>query len=160
MVPADVTGMVVSEELFGAARWAERHEVPLSWLADQLELRAILVQPETNELFYLRGQFGEYRALPPIWTFTDEGFTASPAAGWYPKPTVTRFGPSIFLSNPMVICAPFNRLAYAENNGPHRDWNGPLHWLSAGAGYVQAHFIGDMLQVIKRDFEPTRGRMA
>jgi len=64
-----------------------------------------------------------------------------------------------------VICAPFNRLAYTTDSGPHADWGGPERWLEASNGasdrqQVRADTIGDMLQVIYRDFLVTRGRMA
>jgi len=162
VIPRVATLAIVEEECKGAATWAERHSVPLSWLPETLQLRATLRQPQTDESFYLIGVFQDYRAMAPAWWFTDEKWTSPPEARLFPKPTPTPFGSSIFLlhSHGPVICIPFNRLAYASHQGPHSDWNAPDNWLNAGRQHAQADYIGDMLGVIHRDFVHTRGRMA
>jgi hypothetical protein len=162
LIPAEHARIIVEQELEGARGWSERHGVPLEWFSDELLLRATLVQPETNSAFVLRATFGEYRALPPEWTFSDEdGKTAGRFAD-FPKGVQTRFGASIFISHNQtaVICVPFNRLAYTDRGGPHGDWGGPANWLNAGPNQIHADTIGDMLQAIYRDFLCTRGRMA
>ena len=58
-----------------------------------------------------------------------------------------------------IICAPFNRLAYATHDGPHSNWGDAAQWMTAGPGYVYAVTIGDMLQLILRDFSLSKGRM-
>lgn len=160
MIPRASTVAIVTSELKGAHAWAGRHEVPLSWSSEKLQLEAILTQPETNEVFYLLGQFDNYREIAPAWSFSDKAALESPAVQFYPKVITPPFGGPIFIiSKTPVICVPFNRLAYAAHDGPHGDWGGPENWLSAGSGYVKADHIGDMLNVIHRDFIHTRGRM-
>lgn len=162
MAPRDDTLLYVKDELPGAQAWAERHRAPLVWAEEVLELRVTLTQPETKQPFYLRGRFDEYRELPPEWTFTDSAWTAATAFALFPNLAQTPYGSPLFIranSGP-VICAPFNRLAYAAHGGPHRDWT-LAAWLAAGhESQVKAHCIGDMLQIIYRDVLLSRGRMA
>jgi hypothetical protein len=163
MIPAADTRLILEDEIQGAGRWAQRHCIDLVWLPDQLELRVILVQLGTKELFYLVGRFQNYRALPPIWACMSkayEGGVNEPRN--FPKPLPgSRFGSSIFIEHAggSVICAPFNRLAYQESGGPHADWGASAAWLTAGGTYVRATTVGDMLQAIHRDFRLTQGRM-
>lgn len=163
MIPRHQTLLHIESELGGARAWAARHNVPLVWLPEQLELRVTFVQPETAEPFYLRGRVENYREVPPAWTFTDSQWTAEAQRQYFPRPApVARGIASIFHPQP-VICAPFNRLAYRYDNvaGPHSDWGGPANWLNAGAStQVRAEYIGDMLSVMHAHFAVTRGRMA
>lgn len=161
MIPRNHTLIYIEEELLGAQAWAERHHVPLLWAEEGLELRATLTQPETQEMFYLLGRFDDYREVAPSWTFTDSEWTAAPRQQHFPRPGhLPAGGASVFHTQP-VICAPFNRLAYKEHQGPHQDWGGPANWLTAGQpNEVKAYFIGDMLAVIQRHFAVSRGRMA
>jgi hypothetical protein len=155
------TLLYLDDELPGAQAWAERRHAPLTWVPEILELRATLMQPETRELFYLRGRFDEYRELPPMWTFTDKEWTAAPVLALFPKVSSTPYGSPLFITSTHgpVICAPFNRLAYAAHGGPHADWT-LAAWLTAGAtGQVRADSVGDMLSIIYRDFMLVRGRM-
>lgn len=154
--------LYLEDELPGARAWAERRDAPLTWVPDLLELRVALSQPETRDLFYLQGRFDGYRELPPTWSFTDVAWTAPASLSLFPKVSSTPYGSPLFImatSGP-VICAPFNRLAYAVHGGPHGDWT-LAAWLAAGqAGQVRADCIGDMLSIIHRDFMLSRGRMA
>lgn len=161
MVPHAHTLIFVEEELPGAQAWAKRRSVPIVWIPAQLELRMTLSQPETKELFHLRGQLDNYREVPPAWVFTDETWKAEPRLQLYPKPaSQSPYGASVFHTKP-VICAPFNRLAYKEHEGPHADWGGPASWLTAGRPTeVKALCLGDMLSVIYEHFLFSRGRMA
>jgi len=168
IIPASETRIIIEPEIYGAQAWAERHGVIFAWIAEMLELRTTLVQPGGSINFYLRGRFDNYRAVAPEWTFTDATWVALGRLTDFPKP-ITQPPPrtaSIFLNfqNRGVICAPFNRLAYASGSGPHQDWGGPEQWLVASnkastAGQVRADTVGDMLQVIRRDFLRTSGRM-
>lgn len=160
MIPREHTLIHLEDELPGARCWAERHDVPFLWVPESLEVRATFVQPETNEVFYLRGRFDNYREIAPAWTFTDAAWTAEPRQQLFPRPGQTPYGASVFHGNP-VICVPFNRLAYKEHRGPHDDWGGPANWLTAGRpNEVKAHYLGDMLGVIYQHFLFSRGRMA
>jgi hypothetical protein len=160
VVPRETTIIILEDELPGAQAWAGRHGVPLRWLPESLEVRVTLTQPETNEPFYLRGRFDDYRQLAPAWVFTDAGWAAEPRPQLFPRPGQSPYGASV-LHSASVICAPFNRLAYKEHRGPHDDWGGPANWLTAGrANEVTARHLGDMLQAIFRDLMYSRGRMA
>ena len=162
MISGEHSKIIVQHELEGALGWAERHGVQIEWLPDQLWLHVTLRQPETDQLFFLRGKVDEYRALPPEWTFTDERWETAGRAVDFPEGVQGRFGAPMFILHDQkaVICAPFNRLAYSELAGPHSDWGGPANWLNAGASQVHAETIGDMLQAMYRDFLLSRSRMA
>jgi hypothetical protein len=162
LIPAEHTRIIVEQEFEGACSWAERHGVRVEWLPENLIVQGALVQPETNTTFFLRGSFGDYRALPPEWTFTDDKWQTAGRPVDFPRSVQTRFGASIFImhNQTAVICVPFNRLAYTDQGGPHGDWGGPPNWLNAGLSQIHAETIGDMLQAIHRDFIQTRERMA
>jgi hypothetical protein len=161
MVPAEETRIIIESEFVGAQAWAGRHGLSLTWLSEDLELRLPLIQAVTQTEFYLRGHFDNYRAVAPEWTFTDPAWKEVGRLCDAPKPAPTQFGASIFIQhvNRAVICVPFNRLAYSENTGPHKDWGAASKWMEAAPQFVQAVTMGDMLQVICRDFFVTRGRM-
>jgi hypothetical protein len=176
-VPADETRIVIDPEIRGARAWAERHDITLTWLPENLEVRVTFRQLSTGESFYLRGRFPGYRAIAPEWTFSDESWIRCGRLQDAPNPAATQFGASIFISHEnlqlsipkhAVICVPFNRLAYTDASGPHADWGGPAQWMEvsrsspapgAAPGPVRAETVGDMLQVIYRDFSRTAGRM-
>ena len=169
LIPTGETRVVIEPEIRGAQAWAERRGIVCTWIAEALELRVLLVQSAESTTFYLRGRFDNYRALAPEWTFTDCTWTIAGKLSEFPKP-ITVPPPvtaSIFLNfnGKGVICAPFNRLAYASGSGPHQDWGGPEQWLQASDKtsankQVRADTVGDMLQVLRRDFLLTRGRVA
>lgn len=128
---------------------------------EQLLIRVVLVQPETGEQFYLEGDFNDYRALPPIFTFSSAPWNRSNQRCDYPKPTDSNpfGGSSIFHPHP-CICVNFNRNAYSVNGGPHNDWNYE-RWLTAVTigNSVRASNIPDMFSVIYTRFVYTRGRL-
>jgi len=149
---------LVEEELLGCKAWAERNGVALDWLSPELVLRVTLIQPASSEKFYLAGEFGGYKALPPAWEFYDAEWKECGLKHLYPAAAGPPGKGSIFHTKP-VICAPFNRLAYKEHGGPHEDWGGASQWLNAGKNYIQAHTIGDMLAAVVRDLAYGSGRM-
>ena len=142
--------------------WAERKHIDMDTrLLTKRIIRVVLVQETTSEQFFLQGNFDDYKELPPIWDWWDEGWSKNDGLYLNPKPQGTPFGSSIFLNhnNKGIICTHFNRLAYSIYDGPHSDWGGPIQWVTAGPKYVHAVTIGDMLQSILRDFSFTKGRM-
>jgi hypothetical protein len=146
--PRDVTIAVVEEELPAAHAHAGRHGWRLAWLPNDLLLHADGTHPADKSRMRLQGNLADYRALPPIWTCyeLDANGTAKPR---FPKGgSVPGVGASMFI-DPGVICAPFNRLAYAtpEYQGPHGNWGGPAKWLDV-RGYVRATCLGEMLAQI------------
>ena len=158
MIPPDTTRDIVEEELEGARAWADRHDIPLEWCPEQLEVRVVILQPKTEKKFWLKGDVEGYDVVPPAWEFCNSEWEKCSASEHFPDPSSTPFGSSIFLGR-CVICAPFNRLAFEENDGPH-DWGGASQWRNVADGHVQAESIGDMLQVIRRDLRHTTGTVA
>jgi hypothetical protein len=163
VIPAGSSRIIVEADLEAAEQWARRHQVDLAWFPEKLQLNAKLTQRATTEAFYLRGQFDDFRALPPAWTFTASDFASGvDEYRYFPKPGEGRFGASIFIDHGghAVICTPFNRLAYAQYRGPHSNWPDASKWMDAGdKESVRAHTVPDMLQVIFRDFNLSCGRM-
>ncbi len=158
MIPDEITIQLVEHELEGARAWGNRKGISFIWLPKDLLIRITMVQPSTEESFFLQGDIKKYKAVPPAWTFRNSDWCGEFEKKNYPAPSQTPWGSSIFHGKP-VLCTPFNRLAYGENNGPHSDWGGATNWLSAGGNHIKAYTIGDMLQAIRRDFLLTKGRM-
>lgn len=160
MLPARLTRQRVEEELASASEFVRRHGLDLDWSPDELRLRVgPFRQPGTAETFALVGEFAGYRAVPPAWDFEDPDTHQLGTLAAYPKPAGGGPVGSIFHSKP-TICAPFNRLAYADGSGPHAgDWGSSTGWLTAGAGYVKATTVGDMIAVIDLHMTWTSGRM-
>ena len=161
MVPKETTAAIVEHELGGARAWAERVGARLEWKADALHLHAIIPRAGADDCFYIVGQFENYREVPPAWSFAESDWRVTGAPSAAPKPRQTPFGSCIFIQHgtpPRPVIAPFNRLAYAEERGPHSDWGGPAQWLNYRSG-VFAPTIGDMLAAMRRDIVATEGRM-
>lgn len=158
MTHHEVTRAVVEEELDPAWEWATRAGVGLEWLQENLELRAILNQPKTGARFYLLGRCDEYRLLPPIWDFRDSSWAGESARQNFPGPGAPPGIGSIFHSNG-VICAPFNRLAYAGYSGLHSDWGAAQNWVHVAPGHVRADTIADMLATIQLHLNYSTGRL-
>ena len=162
MLPDRVTAAALASELEVACAWAEREQVQLDCSLPEKLLRAVLVRDDSPERFYLQGRFDGYKALPPIWEWCDANWANAGDRRLSPNAVPTSHGSSMFLDHrgTAVICAPFNRLAYAANDGPHRDWGELTHWMTVRRGVVYAVEVGDMLHTIARDFRYTSGRMA
>ena len=89
-----------------------------------------------------------YRAIPPAWQFLDPETHELPTAV-FPQPgSHPMIQGSIFHGN-KVICAPWNRLAFQENGGPHGDWGALTNWTSAAPSYTRADTLADMLSQIE-----------
>jgi hypothetical protein len=100
----------------------------------------------------------DYKALPPAWHVLVPGTDHDAGPEDFPRPA----GTSIFHSN-LVLCAPWNRLAYRSVNpqGPHGDdWGGPEGWLSVSSQWTTAHTLGDMLAAIDVFLQKSPGMMA
>ena len=162
MLPSAVTDAAIENELPGALAWAQRRRIALDTrLLRERIIRAVLVQQDEGEKFYLQGSFDDYKELPPIWDWCDESWSNTGALHLSPRVDNSPFGSSMFIQHNSrgIICAPFNRLAYATHDGPHSNWGDAAQWMTAGPGYVYAVTIGDMLQLILRDFSLSKGRM-
>ncbi|MBI5434906.1 MAG: hypothetical protein HZA52_18885 [Planctomycetes bacterium] len=129
----------------------------LDWLPEALQLRATFRQPATDEPFYLLGEFANYRAHPPGWEFWDAEWATRRAPNAYPKSNGGPYG-SVFHTN-RIVCAHFNRFAYATESALHPDWVDLAQWITVAPGTVRAITVGDMLAVFHRDIQCSSGRM-
>ncbi len=166
LVPHATSVAIVEEELAAASAWAERHELSLDADPEALHLELALAGPSRNgngsdaEDYLLLGDFDDYRAIPPAWRFVgpctkDEiGSPAFPAGG-----TELPF-PATVLHPNAVICAHFNRLAYAAHNGPHPEWSDLGNWQNVREAETLALTIAAMLDRIWREVVHSAGRMA
>lgn len=154
-VPAETTRAILEDEAQAAQAWAARHGWTLEVHLDALTVTAAVTHPVDGiGRFHLWGDCSGYRAVPPAWTFVEPD---SQTTTKHAFPARSR-GATIFHQNP-VICAPFNRLAYKEYNGPHANWSGPSNWMNI-TGHVRATTIADMLNVINLHLQHSPGRMA
>jgi hypothetical protein len=163
-LPEDVVRAHVADEMSAAGAWAARQHHELAFDADALTLRLPLLgkQPAAGaaERYLLTGAFDGYRAVPPAWRFVHPDTGEDIGQAGYPandggEPT------SIFLAHERgVICAHFNRLAFAKHSGPHGDWGDETNWLNAASGYTRAETIADMLARIELGVRSSTARMA
>lgn len=159
MLPVETTLAILSDEVCATIAWTERHGVLAEWIPESLQIRAVFVQPGTEERFFARGLFDGYKARPPEWRFTDSNWNASSQPSLYPLVSKPPFNASMFIKHGSgcVVCAHFNRLAYA--GGPHAEWD--IHnWVNAAPGYVRGETMPDMLSALYRDFLYSSGRMS
>lgn len=148
-----ITEAVMADELPAMTAWAERNGWRLTYDPDALRGRAEVEHPHvTGRIIIFRFEVTGYpNEQPPAWWCGGDGTSVSTDRADYPRPA--QIPPpglpngSIFHPNP-VICAPWNRLAYAEHGGPHADWAALAAWKTYGAGSTQAHTIADMLSAL------------
>jgi|SRR5580700_2466886 hypothetical protein len=160
----DRTRTIFRAETLNLQDWASRKPCieELTVDCEALLIRTMLRQPDTGLKFFLEGDFEDYRALPPKFTFSSEPWNRSNASRDYPKQKENPFGGGSVFHPAPCICVHFNRNAYKEHGGPHTDWGGPERWLQAVAGekYVRATSIAEMMSVIYVRFADTRGRLS
>lgn len=169
LLPPATVRAHVEVEMESAAAWAERHSHDLhvdeGGLSVGLRLRGPRSDGSGEEAYLLRGSFEDYRAVPPAWWFVHPTTEADVGPPAYPgAATPAPRGSHLFITGGptgAVICAYFNRLAYAEEQGPHGDWGAPTNWLSPPpSNYARAETIGDMLARITLEVRESAGRMA
>lgn len=124
-----------------------------------MELRVTLKKAGSELQFYLKGHFDDYRMLPPRLWFCGHAWGGETDPRNYPKVQRSNGRSAICILPPTgpVICAPFNRLAYAEHQGPHGDWGGPPAWQTVNTGVIRALHIGDMLQALQVEVNDADG---
>jgi hypothetical protein len=157
LVPPEVSVAMLAAEFPSAASWAGRHGWDLVLDASALAVTAKFNHPAGGRLT-LVGGFDDYPALPPSWRFVDEAGDPTPAA--WPLPGSVPGLSSIFIriGKGPVICAHFNRHAYADYGGPHGNWGGASRWRDVEEG-AKAMTLGDMLAVVARHVAASAGRM-
>lgn len=114
-----------------------------------------------GEPYLLEVRCDDYKELPPLFEFIDPISFELGTRRAYPQAT-----DSFFHSN-LVICAPFNRKAYASYSsaGPHSEWKLDSSWMTSKANNTDwSNFsrLGDMLGAIDtrlRDPRRYKGRM-
>ncbi len=168
MVAADVTRVVVETEMEPALSWAARHGWELQLDASALRLTALMAHPADKHPLALVADLNGYRGVPPAWEFVDRETRARDRHA-FPK-GAPLFAPpgqkaSIFTEyqGTPVVCAPFNRLAFADGTGIHGNWGASSGWLSLivdGGDIVRASTLGEMLATIELHLRVSPGRYA
>lgn len=150
------------DEIPGALRWLEHHKLRHDWDWDALTLTVHLsgpsADPDVVEAYLLKGFFDDYRALPPVWTFVDPRDASDAGRAAYPAPGPFEGG-SILHPNG-VICAPWSRLAYQSEGGPHSDWTDIASWQTTATDRTRALTIPDMLGRIRAEVLVSADRLA
>jgi hypothetical protein len=157
VIPAVITRVVVTEELPAVLAWAARRP---GWTVEldepALHLNITTSHPAVGTPLRVRADLHGYRAVAPAWQFLSPesvGTSTSP----FPQPgNHPVIQGSIFHGN-RVICAPWNRLAYKENGGPHGDWGALTNWTEAADGYTKADTLADMLSQIELHLSTSPG---
>lgn len=158
MVPPEATRAVLDVEAPSIETWASRH----GWFVQIDPVRLALVvtvrHPSDESLLLLVGDLTGYRGVPPAWKFVDP-LTGQSTAAAFPAAGPGPGGKgSIFHSN-VVICAPWNRLAYQAEGGPHGDWQDATNWLNVAGDVTRAGNIAEMLSAIDVHLRTSPGRM-
>jgi hypothetical protein len=156
-----VARVVIETEMLAVAGWAERSGWGVRINTDDAVegpvLQAHTVHPVTRAPIVFHAALQDYPVLPPAWTCRDADGAVTPAA--FPLPgTRPGLNGSIF-HGAMVICAPWNRLAYGAHGGPHGDWMDLTAWKTVG-GVTQAHTLADMLASIAVHLSASPGTAA
>jgi hypothetical protein len=160
MIPPTVALVHLDDEFPGAVAWASRNGWSLTLDRERLLVTAVMRHPigdKDDPDLQLDGDFTGYQALPPAWQFVRPAVAERPKSAWPKAGAMPGGKASIFHAQP-VICAPFNRLAFKQNQGPHDDWGGPSAWLQVDAN-VKATTLGDMLAVIAYHLSFSAGRL-
>jgi hypothetical protein len=157
MVPRHVNLALVQAERPAVEAWADRNEWEVEFAPESGLLKASVKHPIDGQPVWLTADLVGYRALPPAWRCVNrEGVEVKSA---YPAPGPLPDGKaSIFHSKP-VICAPFNRLAYKDGEGPHaNDWGEAVRWSRIAGDFATPKTLADMLMVIATHLAFSPGR--
>ncbi|MEZ0357998.1 hypothetical protein [Mycobacterium sp. SA01] len=154
MSTATITRAVLAAEMPAVTAWASRRGWTIEADAPSLRLSAATVHPVVQTVIVFCADLTGYPATPPAWTcLNGTGHAASaafPVAG-------SRAGLSGSIFHPNgVICAPWNRLAYAVHGGPHNDWGDLTGWKTVTGGVTQAHTLADMLTTLALHLSASR----
>jgi len=156
VVPKRVTQILVESEARIVDTWAQRNGWTVNINLERLEITAEVPHPKDNDPLFLHGDLSGYRAIPPAWRFVDESGNVTKAA--FPAAGPVNGKSSIFHGN-VVICAPFNRLAYKVAGGPHEDWGEWTGWFVVTGDFAKAYTLAEMLSIINVHLQFSPGRM-
>jgi hypothetical protein len=156
-LPPSAVRAIVESEWPGVVAWAGRHDWTVNLDVETLLLHASTQHPAAHRPVEFLAHLDDYKALPPAWHVVVPGTDRDAGKEDFPAPA----GTSIFHGN-MLVCAPWNRLAYKSVNpqGPHDDWGGPEGWLSVTSQHTTAHTLGDMLAAIDVFLQQSPGMLA
>lgn len=153
MVPPAVVRALLEREWRAIQSWAGRLGWSVNLDLDALRIDACTPHPADHRPVHLRGGLDGYNVIPPEWTFLN------PYTGELEPESFPAAGEaSIFHSN-LVICAPWNRLAYSVHGGPHSDWGELTAWQGDRPGNTRATTIADMLSQVDVHLRRSPGRM-
>jgi hypothetical protein len=138
-VAPDVTRAQVESELAELQPWVTLHGWELEWDREALQFTVRMRSKVDAEAYVLELKLDSYRALPPFIEFLHPSLAERGTRRCYPGG-----GRGYFHTHP-VICAPWNRKAYAAHGGPHSDW-AMANWATYRPNHSQ---LGDMLVLIQ-----------
>lgn len=149
-----------ADQIPAALTWARRRALELEYDEEGLVVRLRLQGPGPTadsqaEAYLITGEMDEFDVLPVLWRYVDPRTGAMVGLAAYPRPA----GDSVFHSQGL-ICAPWSRLAYKTEGGPHGDWGQLTDWKTPRAPYTHAIAIPDMLDRLYRETNRSVGRMA
>lgn len=143
MLPTVVVDAVLDDQVPSAQAWADRHGWALHFDRPSRTLTVQTVHPKTNDPLTFRADLDDYNRLPPMWSCRAGG----QGARLWPSPgNRANVSGSIWHPN-KLICAPWNRLAFADHGGPHGDWT-LTNWQEV-TGYTLADTLADMLDQLR-----------
>lgn len=141
-----ITCAVLIAETPAITGWASRHGWRIETDTASLTLDAAAVHPATQTAIVFHADLTGYPAVPPAWTCRSGTGETAPSA--FPVAGSRNGIPgSVFHPNG-VICAPWNRLAYAVHGGPHNEWGELTGWKTVPGDVTQAHTLADMLTAL------------
>jgi hypothetical protein len=153
--PPNISRALLADELPAAEALAKRMGWEITFNKDLLRVDVQVKHPKTGHLLLLDADLAGYRAVPPAWQFLEPKTREAVKNAW-PAAAPVQGKSSIF--HGALICAPFNRLAFKDLQGPHNDWGGPTAWLDV-KGTVFAANLAEMLQVIRLHLSVSPGMM-
>ena len=154
MVPPEVTRAHVDSELSSELvnPWARTHGWELSWHPGALLLRVTLRSKVDQERYQLEMDLHGYRALPPLIELVHPETSERGSRKCYPG------GGRGYFHNQPVLCAPWNRKAYAAHGGPHGDW-ALTQWATYRPNHARLLDILVLIQSLLDDASSYSGRM-
>jgi hypothetical protein len=155
MVPAAVTQAVIDDAHAAITAWAMRHGWVVAIDRDRLTLAAVTTHPAVGSLLIFHAELDGFPAIPPAWTCRNlDGQT--PKSAYPAPPTSGGHVPSIFHTNGL-LCAHWNRLAYAALGGIHSNWTDLANWKTTEPGSVRGETFPDMLAAIRTHLASSPG---
>ncbi|AFM20600.1 hypothetical protein Mycch_5998 (plasmid) [Mycolicibacterium chubuense NBB4] len=155
---AIVERAVLTAEAPAIMAWAARADWTVRFDADGRTLTASTIHPVTRTVVVFHADLEGYPAIPPAWSCRNADGAVTPSA--FPLPGSRTGIPGSIFHAAMLICAPWNRLAYGVHGGPHTDWTVLTEWKTVPGGVTKAHTLADMLSAIALNLAASPGTAA